>query len=65
MNTTNIKDVNINFNKGWDPRHQSIILSYDANSKIGFCVKMIPVYQDDSVIEDTEQANQILRKFTK
>jgi hypothetical protein len=65
MNTTNIKDVNINFKKGWDPRRQSIILSYDANSKIGFCVKMVPVYQDDSVIEDTEEANEILRKFTK
>lgn len=66
MNTTNIKDININFNKGsWDPRQQTIVLSYDANSKIGFRIKLVPVYQEDSPIENTEQAKQMLRKFTK
>ena len=66
MNTTNIKDIKINFNKGsWDPRQQSIILSYDSTSKMGFCVKLVPVYQETNLIEDTEQAKQMLRKFTK
>lgn len=66
MNTTNIKDIKINFNKGsWDPRQQSIILSYDSTSKMGFCVKLVPVYQETNLVEDTEQAKQMLRKFTK
>ena len=66
MNTKNIKDIKINFNKGsWDPRQQSILLSYDPDSKMGFCVKLVPVYQEDTPIEDTEQAKQMLRKFTK
>ena len=66
MNTTNIKDININFNKGsWDPRQQTIVLSYDATSKIGFRIKLVPVYQEDSPIVNTEQAKQMLRKFTK
>ena len=66
MNTTNIKDIKINFNKGsWDPRQQSIVLRYDANSKMGFCVKLVPVYQENNLVENTEEAKQLLRKFTK
>ena len=65
MNTTSIKDIKINFNRGsWDPRQQSIVLSYDADSNIGFCVKLVPVYQENNLIEDTEQAKQMLKKFT-
>jgi hypothetical protein len=64
MNTTNIKDIKINFNNGsWDPRQQSIVLSYDPDSKMGFRVKLVPVYQEEKTINDTEQAKQVLRKF--
>jgi hypothetical protein len=65
MDITNIKDIKINFNRGsWDPRSQSIVLSYDPNSQCGFSIKLVPVYVETSV-DNTDLAKEVLRKFTK
>jgi hypothetical protein len=65
MDITNIKDIKINFNKGsWDPRTQSIVLSYDPASQCGFNVRLVPVYNETS-IDNTDLAKEVLKKFTK
>ena len=65
MDITNIKDIKINFNQGsWDPKTQSIVLSYDSASPCGFNVKFVPVYKEIAV-DNTDLAKEVLRKYTK
>jgi hypothetical protein len=65
INTKQLKEVNLKFNNSsWNPESHDIILKYDAKSKIGFSVNIVPVYVEPK-IEDLSLANNILKKFTK
>jgi hypothetical protein len=65
MDTKNLKEVKINFNKGtWNPTTHSILLEYDSKSPIGFKMKLVNVY-DECAITDVELAKTFLSKFTK
>jgi hypothetical protein len=65
MDKTNLKEVKINFNKGsWNPQKHSIMLQYDPTSPIGFSMKLVDVYREDTPIIDVTDASNILSKFT-
>jgi hypothetical protein len=62
MNTRQIKEVKINFDKSWDPQKSHIILRYDPNSKLGFSVTAVAVDAEPK-ITNFDEANEILKKF--
>jgi hypothetical protein len=65
MESTKLKTININFEKGhWDPRTQSLILEYSKDAPLGFTIRAIPIYGETSV-DNTDLAKEVLRKFTK
>ena len=63
MDTKNLKEIKINFNKGtWNPELHSIILEYNAKSPTGFSVRMVDVYTEPP-INNLELAEKTLRKY--
>jgi hypothetical protein len=62
MNTRQIKELKINFNKSWDPQKCDILLKYDPKSKMGFSVSIVAVDSEPKVTS-LEEANEILKKF--
>jgi hypothetical protein len=65
MDKTSLKEVKINFNQGsWNPQKHSIMLQYDPKSPIGFSVKLIGVFEEDTTVTDVTEAKEFLSRFT-
>ena len=62
IDTTKLKQVNLNFKGIWNPQEHSLLLKYDAKSSTGFSVYVVPVY-DEQKVEDLTLANNLLKKY--
>jgi hypothetical protein len=59
---TKIKNININYNNGtWNPATHDMVLTYDPTSISGFKINLINKF--DQPITDTNQAEELLKKF--
>ena len=62
---TKIKTISINMdNFAWNADTHDILLTRDANSSLGFAVRLIEV-TDYKTLKDLSLANDVLKKFRK
>ena len=66
FNAKQIKNINITLNNvTWNPLVNSIVLEYDAKSPMGFGVKFVPIYPNDTELHNLDLAKETLKKYTK